>query len=73
MRRYLRVDSIPDRPARSKLSYPAHVTKVQLQNVPAIVIRHVEKCLEEGVMDIWLKYIISFLGNEDVISHYGFI
>jgi len=47
--------------------YPAHVTKVQLQKVPAIVTRHVEKCLEEGVMYIWLKCIVSFLDNEDVI------
>ena len=72
-------DSIPDRPARSqslyRLSCPAHVTKVQLQKVPAIVTRHVEKCLEEGVMYICLKYvyIVSFLDNEDIISHHGFI
>jgi hypothetical protein len=49
------------------------VTKVQLQKVPAMVTRHVEKCLEEGVLYILLKNV-SFLDNEYIlISLRGFI
>ena len=57
-----------------KFASTSAVTKVQLQNVPAVLTRNVEKCLEEGVMYIWLKSIISFRDNEDtVISLRGFI
>lgn len=57
-----------------KLASTSAVTKVQLCKVPAMVTWHVEKCLEEGVMYIWSKNIVSFLDNEDtVISLRGFI